>query len=187
MHPDRATGGIPDPHKTRTNPPVPDFAANGGTLPRTTTGDPRRIGLSFFLRPRRQSTFMNFGSRAIFTECPQRMGPMFPCFHPPSPTPSLQPDPQATPLSVPHHQFVKVTGSNLSQYVPLQNSEKTFFGESVNFQIPATFVSGNPFSAPLLPKRGNPAVSPPPQGADPTMEGKTGKHVLFFRTRLASL
>jgi len=187
MHPDRASGGIPDPHKTRTNPSVPDFAANGGTLPRTTAGDPRRISFSFFLRPLRQSTSMNFGFRAIFTESPQRMGPMFPCFHPPSPAPALQPDPQTPHLPVSRHQFIKVAGSNLGQNVPFENSKKALLGEAFDFQVPTPFVSGNPFSVPILPKRGNPAVSPPPQGADPTIKGKTGKHVLFFRTRLASL
>ena len=161
MHPDGASGGIPDPHKTRTNPPIPDFAANGGTLPRTTAGDPRRIGFSFFLRPRCQPTSMNFGSRAIITESLQWMGAMFPCFHPPSPAPALQPDPQTPHLPVSRHQFIKVTGSNPGQNVSLENSKKALLGESFHFQIPATFVSGNPFSAPIPPKRGNPAVSPP--------------------------
>ncbi len=187
MHPDRASGRIPDPHKTRTNPSVPDFTANGGTLPRATAADPCRIGFSFFLRPRRQPISMNFGSRAITPESLQRMGAMFPCFHPPSPAPALQPDPQTPHLAVSRHKFIKVSCSNLGQNVSLENSKKALLGESLNFQIPAPFVSGNPFSVPLVSDRGNQSVSPPPQGADPTMEGKIGKHVLFFRTRLHSL
>ena len=80
---------------------------------------------------------MNFGSRAIFTESLQRMGPMFPCLYPPSPAPLLHPNPQATHLSVPHHQFVKVPDPNLGQNVFLQNSEKALFGKSSNFKVPA--------------------------------------------------
>ena len=141
MHPDWPPGGIPNSHKNRPDPSIPDLPANGGTFPRTTAANTRRIGFSFFLRPHRQAASMNFRFWAVFAECRQRMGPMFPCFHPPSPTALLQPCSQTPHQPVPHYQFIKVANPNLRHHVLLKNSKEPFLGKPVLLQPPSPLVA----------------------------------------------
>jgi len=113
---------------------------------------------------------MDFRFRSAFPKYRQRMGSMFPGFHPPSPAFPLQPNPQTPHLPVPRHQFVKVPRPNLGQHILLQNPEESLFREPLDFQIPTPFVPGNPFSAPLMMDGGNSTVDPPPEGAQQTMK-----------------